>query len=598
MSNPFSVKPPEDLTPQNIADNFVEMYTDFPSLKEPVNLFIHGPRGAGKSIMLRSLERRVQLLMDNSARAEIPFFAVHVPIKREFFGNPEFLRLEGWKATTVGEHLLTVHAAQYLCDSLHDNQVGLVDEAKAVFVELWEDCGGAEDADKITSCQSFQDLSRFCERETRRVRQYYLRLPTDKDADVYQGALAGLSDFLLLFIRTLVSDLSLLQVPICFMIDDADNLPEDLQRVLNSWISARVAKLACFKVTTQLAYKTFRTMDGRIIESPHDFSEINIGSVYTSNKGNFAKRIEAIVAKRLTNAGIVKTPSEFFPSDIKQKERRDAIWTDLQNGQTEPYIALRGAGPSRAKDLAQRYAIPALIREISATKSSHTYSYAGLQSLTDLSSGVVRWFLQPASQMYAAVQSEMPEAKTDSAIEQIPVSIQDAEIAQWSKEFREKLDVDPGVSSGENSKASLQSMGHSKENYAMLGNLLDAIGTFCRERLLDPTASEQRVFSFALNDDPSERLSEILHLGVRLGYLQKADLASKNALGGRRPRYILSRRLGPHYRLDVSGYAAHLSVTCGDLEIALRDPSSFVRNRLKRKSGDDAQKSIDFGEVE
>lgn len=598
MSNPFSVKPPEDLTPQNIADNFVEMYTDFPSLKEPVNLFIHGPRGAGKSIMLRSLERRVQLLMDNSARAELPFFAVHVPIKREFFGNPEFLRLEGWKATTVGEHLLTVHAAQYLCDSLHDNQVGLVDEAKAVFVELWEDCGGAEDAEKITSCQSFQDLSRFCERETRRVRQYYLRLPTDKDADVYQGALAGLSDFLLLFIRTLVSDLSLLHVPICFMIDDADNLPEDLQRVLNSWISARVAKLACFKVTTQLAYKTFRTMDGRIIESPHDFSEINIGSVYTSNKGNFAKRIEAIVAKRLTNAGIVKTPSEFFPSDIKQKDRKDAIWTDLQNGKTEQYIALRGAGPSRTKDLAQRYAIPALIREVSATKSSHTYSYAGLQSLTDLSSGVVRWFLQPASQMYAAVQSEMPEAKTESAIEQIPVSIQDAEIAQWSKEFREKLDVDPGISSGESSRASLQSMGHSKENYAMLGNLLDAIGTFCRERLLDRTASEQRVFSFALNDDPSERLSEILHLGVRLGYLQKADLASKNALGGRRPRYILSRRLGPHYRLDVSGYAAHLSVTCGDLEIALRDPSSFVRNRLKRKPGVDAQKSIDFGDVE
>lgn len=598
MSNPFSVKPPEDLTPQNIADNFVEMYTDFPSLKEPVNIFIHGPRGAGKSIMLRSLEKRVQLLMDNSARAELPFFAVHVPIKREFFGNPEFLRLDGWKATTVGEHLLTVHAAQYLCDSLHDNRIDLDDATKAVFVELWEDCGGAEDAEKITSCQSFQDLSRFCERETRRVRQYYLRLPTDKDADVYQGALAGLSDFLLLFIRTLVSDLSLLHGPICFMIDDADNLPEDLQRVLNSWISARVAKLACFKVTTQLAYKTFRTMDGRIIESPHDFSEINIGSVYTSNKGNFAKRIEAIVAKRLTNAGIVKTPSEFFPSDIKQKERRDAIWTDLQNGQTEPYVALRGAGPSRTKDLAQRYAIPALIREVSATKSSHTYSYAGLQSLTDLSSGVVRWFLQPASQMYAAVQSEMPEAKTDSAIEQIPVSIQDAEIAQWSKEFREKLDVDPGVSSGESSRASLQSMGHSKENYAMLGNLLDAIGTFCRERLLDSTASEQRVFSFALNDDPSERLSEILHLGVRLGYLQKADLASKNALGGRRPRYILSRRLGPHYRLDVSGYAAHLSVTCGDLEVALRDPSSFVRNRRKRKSGDDAQKSIDFGDVE
>ena len=596
MSNPFSVKPPEDLTPQNIADNFVEMYTDFPSLKEPMNLFIHGPRGAGKSIMLRSLERQVQLLMSVENREKLPFFAVHVPIKREFFGNPEFLRLEGWKATTVGEHLLTVHSVQYLCDALFENKVALTEACKAEFRGLWEDCGGADDAETIGAWENYEDASRFCERETRRVRQYYVRLPEVGDSDVYDGALAGLSDFLLLFVRALISEGSVVGGPVCFMVDDADNLPEDLQRVLNSWVSARVAKLVCFKVTTQLAYKTFRTMDGRIIESPHDFSEINIGSVYTSNKGNFAKRIDAIVAKRLKNAGIEQSPEEFFPKDHAQQARRDEIWEELREGRSEPYIALKGGGPARNQDLAQRYAIPSLMREIAATKSAHTFSYAGLQSLTDLSSGVVRWFLQPASQMYSAVQSGVGQAEGAAQVSEIPVSVQNAEIASWSKEFREKLDVDPGGSTGESSRSSLQSMGHSKENYAMLGNLLDAIGAFCRERLLNKSASEQRVFSFALSDDPDNELSEILHLGVRLGYLQKADLASKNTLGGRRPRYILSRRLGPHYRLDVSGYAAHLSVTCADLRLALKDPKLFVRNRLKEGVKNDGQATIDFGE--
>ncbi|PYG34373.1 hypothetical protein [Pelagimonas varians] len=596
MSNPFSVKPPEDLTPQNIADNFVEMYTDFPSLKEPMNLFIHGPRGAGKSIMLRSLERQVQLLITAENREQLPFFAIHIPIKREFFGNPEFLRLEGWKATTVGEHLLTVHAAQYLCDALFENCVELTESSKAEFSGLWEDCGGGNDSEAIEAWNSFEDASRFCERETRRVRQYYVRLPEVGDSDVYNGALTGLSDFLLLFVRALIAEGSVKDGPVCFMVDDADNLPEDLQRVLNSWVSARVAKLACFKVTTQLAYKTFKTMDGRIIESPHDFSEINIGSVYTSNKGNFAKRIEAIVAKRLKNAGIERSPDDFFPKDRAQQTRRDEILEDLRQGRAEPYIALKGDGPSRSKDLAQRYAIPALMREAAATKSAHTFSYAGLQSLTDLSSGVVRWFLQPASQMYSAVQSGIDQVDGSDKVTEIPVSVQDSEIAIWSKEFREKLNVDPGGTAGENSRSSLQSMGHSKENYEMLGNLLDAIGAFCRERLLDKTASEQRVFSFALNDDPNRELSEILHLGVRLGYLQKTDLASKNTLGGRRPRYILSRRLGPHYRLDVSGYAAHLSVTCQDLTLALKDPKSFVRNRLNPAKKDDGQATIDFGE--
>ncbi len=590
MSNPFSVQPPEDLSPAGIANSFVEMYTDFPKLREPVNLFIHGPRGAGKSIMLRSLEHRVQVLMNEGGSDELPFFAIHVPIKRAFFGNPEFQRLVGWKATTVGEHLLSVHTIAQLFEALHENNVELESDFSSVFTDLWDACGGDKDLEAIKKWNNFEDAANFCEREAGRVRQYYVRLPEAGENDIYSGALTGLNDFMLPIAREVLASHATDSKPVCFMIDDADNLPEDLQKVLNSWVSSRVAKLICFKVTTQLGYKTYRTVDGRVIESPHDFSEINIGSVYTSNKGSFSKRIEAIVAKRLKNAGIDCAPTDFFPFDTSQAARKNKIWEDLLNGRSDPYIALKGKGPSRQRDLAQRYAIPALMRELSNSKSSHTYSYSGLQSLTDLSSGVVRWFLEPASQMFQAVQSAQ-----DDVPEKIPISVQDAQISEWSREFREKLYSDPGSSQAESARSSLQSTGHSKENYEKLGNLLDGIGYFCRERLLNSSASEQRVFSFALNDTPNNELSGILHLGVRLGYLQKADLASKNALGGRRPRYILSRRLGPHYRLDVSGYAAHLSVKCEDLLLALRDPRAFVRVRLQSEGTVDAQATIDFG---
>ena len=591
MTNPFNVQSPEDLPPEGIASSFVEMYTDFPKICEPVNLFIHGPRGAGKSIMLRSLEQRVQELMNEGGTNELPFIAVHVPIKRAVFGNPEFQRLSGWKATTVGEHLLSVHTVAHLFEVLHCNGVKPTEEFCAVLSDLWDACGGDVDPDSIKSWESFEAVAKFCDLEASRVRQYYVRLPDKDEENIYNGALTGLKDFILPIVRNLISSTATNSKPVCFMIDDADNLPEDLQKVLNSWVSSRVAKLVCFKVTTQLAYKTYRTMDGRVIESPHDFSEINIGSVYTSNKDNFSKRIQAIVTKRLENSKIKNLPSEFFPTDKKQDNRRQAIWDDLLQGKLEPHVALRGKGPSRRRDFAQRYAIPALMRELSESKSSHTYSYAGLQSLTDLSSGVVRWFLEPASQMYQAIQSSQNHAP-----ESIPTSIQDTQISGWSREFREKLNSDPGTSSAEGPKASLQTIGHSKENYEKLGNLLDGIGYYCRERLLDPSASEQRIFSFVLSDDPDCDLSEILHLGVRLGYLQKADLASKNALGGRRPRYILSRRLGPHYRLDVSGYAAHLSVKCEDLSLALRNPKDFVKARLHDEKIIDSQATLDFGE--
>lgn len=592
MVNPFIVHTPEQLTPQNIADNFVEMYTDFPKLKEPVNMFIHGPRGAGKSIMLRSLELPVQRLLYQDHGDALPFFAVHVPIKNSFFGNPEFRRLSGWKSTTVGEHLLSVYVTQFLCQALSSIGVRANAEFLEAVCELWEDCGGKTDVEKLQRIDSFDGLAKFCDREASRVRQYYVRLPSVGESDIYAGALASFNDFVLPLSKLVPTVAEfLLGKPMCFMLDDADNLPEAIQRVLNSWISTRTARYVCFKVTTQLGYKTFRTVDNRIIESPHDFSEVNIGSVYTSNKGSFAKRIEAIVEKRLRNCGINSSPSEFFPVDAAQENRKTEIWEDLSAGKVADYLDLRGAGPSRRRDLPQRYAIPALMRELSGGRSSHTYSYAGLQSLIDLSSGVVRWFLEPAGQMYHEVES------TGSAVpSHIPVGVQDTEIASWSRAFREKLDVDPGASEPLDAEGSLQSAGHSKENYSKLGNLLDGIGMFCRERLLDKTASEQRLFSFALSDEPTEELSELLHLGVRLGYLQKADLASKSALGGRRPRYILSRRLGPHYRLDVSGYAAHLSVQSDELLIALLSPREFVKRRLRVDDREEAQPTMNFGD--
>ena len=590
MTDPFIVHTPEQLTPESIAQNFVEMYTDFPKLKEPVNMFIHGARGAGKSIMLRSLELPVQRLLQS--HSELTFFAIHVPIKRSFFSNPEYLRLKDWKGTAIGEHLLCVYALQYIFSAVQELPQSPSSQFFQEFSEIWEDCGGKPQVEEILSAKSFDNLARFCSRENSRVRQYYVRLPATGENPIYSGALASFADCLLPTIQLLQKDIFKHDHrPLCLMIDDADNLTEVMQRILNSWISTRAAQHVCFKVTTQLGYKTYKTIDNRIIESPHDFSEVNIGSVYTSSKASFARRIRAIVDKRLRNAGISAAPEDFFPSDATQESRKQEIWNDLTENRTKGYLSLRGSGPSRHRDQAQRYAIPALMRELASGKSAHTYSYSGLQSLTDLSSGVVRWFLEPAGQMY----NEVASTRSDGKPEFIPVGIQDAEILKWSRAFREKLAVDPGGEDFDDADASLHTAGHSKEAYEQLGNLLDSIGHLCREKLLDPSASEQRVFSFALTDLPTTHLQGILQLGVRLGYLQKSDLASKSIAGGRRPRYILSRRLGPYYRLDVSGYAAHLSVKSADLHIALRDPRAFVRARLKTEGEATSQKSMDFG---
>ena len=255
-------------------------------------------------------------------------------------------------------------------------------------------------------------------------------------------------------------------------------------------------------------------------------------------------------------------------------------------------------GSARTRDEVRRYTVPHFMREIAGSaKSTHTFSYAGFQSLVDLSSGVVRWFLEPASRMYDRMISEAGENL--DKISAIPTSVQDAVIKDWSGEFLEPLtrhnteilDTQQDLSEG---IESLHAYGHETELYEQLRNLIEGLGRLFRSRLLDAEASEQRVFSVVLRDRPSPALERVLNLGVQLGYLQRSDYAAKEALGGRRPRYILARRLGPHYKLDISGYAAHLSIMSSALERATRDPTDFVKSRLKRGGTDSTQYSLDL----
>jgi hypothetical protein len=167
----------------------------------------------------------------------------------------------------------------------------------------------------------------------------------------------------------------------------------------------------------------------------------------------------------------------------------------------------------------------------------------------------------------------------------IPVALQDTVLVEWSGEFRRNLEhrafpkQDDEVVEAE-AEVSLHAFGHEGKEYEQLGSLLDGLGTVFRHFLLDESRSERRVFSIVLNGNPSTKLIEILELGVRMGYFQRTDLAAKATIFGRQPRFIMSRRLGPHYKLDISGYAAHLSVRAAELEVALSDHVAFARMRI------------------
>jgi hypothetical protein len=269
--NPFVVLSPEQLDASYIAENFVDVFTDLPRLRDPCNTFIAGARGTGKSMLLRSLEPEVMLKSGKvTTLTALPYFSVHVPLRKAEFGVTELRRLAGYASVAIGEHLLVMHVMFRLASSLEGlaERIGAADAIRfrERFDRLFELCGGAAakpsiKRKKTTPRQIFSAVKAVCEEEIIRVRQYYARLPFSDTRQLYNGALVGFLDFLVP-LATIVSQFGAFSpTTLYIMLDDADNLPQHLQRVLNSWVSTRSTHVLCLKITTQLGYATYRTVD-------------------------------------------------------------------------------------------------------------------------------------------------------------------------------------------------------------------------------------------------------------------------------------------------------------------------------------------------
>ena len=117
--NPFSFKTPENLTAEDIASLFVDVFSDFPRLRAPEHTFLHGARGTGKSMMLRYLEPEVQIAAEKvKIASELPHYAIHIPIKSPYYALSELERLDGAPYWLLAEHLMICNIAIKVINSV------------------------------------------------------------------------------------------------------------------------------------------------------------------------------------------------------------------------------------------------------------------------------------------------------------------------------------------------------------------------------------------------------------------------------------------------------------------------------------------------
>jgi len=574
-SNPFAVDSPERLTARAIADLFVEEFTQVRTVRERKHTFVWGSRGSGKSMMFRWLEPECQGLIsggfDKFLSSSEPFLGVYCPMKVAHFRRSEAALLNPQVALILTEHMLNLAIGQRVVACLR-NQVPatLFNEAGRVsFAEysarLFDPASLAPSVLEANEWfdvkkQPLDWLESLFAIELRKVGAYLMNRPSLTGDTSYCGATSGYHDFLLPFLSGVQRYTGLGRGPIYILLDDGDRLSEALQTVVNTWIANRDQATLCVKVSARHeGYLALLTRDGGLIEAPHDFSEIDVDELYTSEESDYVKKVYRIANRRLERSSVpCKDVSAFLPPDPTEQELLERMKAD-----TAAEWASAGR-PGREKDFVERYATARLFQNLKSRKQKK--SYAGFANIAHLSSGVVRDFLEPCYQMVnKCVSSGTPIERLTS----IPASLQDEVISKQSEAFLLRLEhYRPMLSEAR------------RPLVEKLRTLLESLGRLFYRRLHDPNSRDARLFSFTVSGAIPPDIRDVLELGVALRYLHLATYSTKDG-GGREPWYILNRWLCPDFKLDPTGFKGRISISPGLLQVACSDPERFTRLRLR-----------------
>lgn len=584
MNNPFEVKTPEDVLASEVHELFVDVFTDFYQVKEIGHTFLNGPRGSGKSMMFRYMMPDCQVIDKKCSLNELDYFSLYIPIKLTDINYPELDRLKHNSNTFINEHLITTYIATKCFKNLLDYQDEVIkykNEIEVFYNEtfLWYvEISGEEISDYKISCADsigyIEKMMRILEKMLSTCKRYCKNVALSiNSSEDYKGALCNYLDFLYpILLKLKKLPFMPLEKPIFLLIDDGGYLNYTQTKILNTWVSYRTSKELSLKISTQLDYKSFNTINEKTIDFPHDYSQINIATVYTTSNKNYYQRIDSIVTKRIKKYLSKEiNPKEFFPTDLKQDLAISKFYDELKKTHFNKDKDYAGG------DAARRYSTSEYVKHLKKTRSGSTFNYAGFNNLVSISSGIIRYFLEPASSMFSEYLSR--SGKLSSEVDFIPDNIQDDVINEFSKKFLE--DEFRKVFEEYGNKSINEKLSKADKLY----NLITGLGGMFH-KIFTSDRTERVVFSVALNDIPDKELKEILDLAMHYGYLHQSSIGNKQGTGRSR-LYILSRTLAPFFKLDPTGFKGYKFMNSEMLKLSLINPTKFILETTKLFSSDD-----------
>ena len=546
--NPFEYEAASNLSDDMVADYFIDDHNYSRFIQSRRNVFVVGERGSGKTMALLYSSARIQRLIAvrQSREATLDHIGVYVPCNTPLTYKPEFELLEPFLSAVLSEHLLALSIGHAIVSTLADIPDILPGADEPM---LRAELSTVLAADLSPEMSFFESIRVFLETQIRDTQ----RTAVSRQLDAYHRETFSFASVVMPLLTVFRRSIpSLARTHFLLLIDDAHALNELQLQALNSWIAFRDHSLFSFKVaTTKVSRGTRRTASGGSILEGHDYTTIDLEMPLQNRNTGFYRLADKIIARRLTEVGINKSPESFFPVN-------DAMQQDLRRAEAETRaVAEEKFGLDEKKaiaDFVYKYARAKYFRD--RPSKANRPPYSGFETMVFISTGVVRNLLEPCYWMFDQAVSSARPSPSARSIEFINPTIQTEIILERSdaawRWLRERLASDIE--------------GCSIEDGLRAYRLLDALAAHFRERL-SADGSEPSALSFTVSRQTSPAMTQLRRL---LDILRSAQMlyvrVGPAKDGGRRePYYVPNRILWPSRGLDPHGQHARVSLTSDSL---------------------------------
>lgn len=557
--NPFEFDAAGNLGIEDLLDVFVEDHNFSRFICAPRNVFLIGERGSGKSMTLRFNEFRVRKEKSerlNSPDSLMDYVGILVECKNPLYARKDdsFKGADEEKILLISEHLFVTDIGQALATSL---------------MECQKEISEADQSEILETLSLFFDenLKEYSEKLFEALRKYFkkLNITAQKDINAFKWDEDGKE--YATFASTILPVLEELRnlelfksTHFMIMIDDAQKLNSYQKNILNTWVSYRNQTVFSFKIgCANSEYSNFHTLDNAPILEGHDYIVLDMEQPFQNIASEYGQFARKVLSKRLNKiGGLTDTENlvdDFFPESERVKEEIEKYTKKEQKNYLEKNPK---ATAKQIRDWGYKYGRAAYFKD--RHPKANLPSYSGFNTISHLSTGVVRYLLQPCYLMYDTMLS-----KSDNApISSIPPEIQSEVIKNQSDALWSQVkELDRRVPNC------------TEEDAELIYNLLEALGNYFLNRLLHHK-SEPRILTFTIsgnnNQDSFKKLSALFSIcrESSLIYIRRGVARDK---GKREDYYTLNRMLWPIKGLDPIGQHGRASIPLDHLFAATKGQS-------------------------